>query len=104
MTDILDKYAPIASRHDQLLEVGPDPLGVCLEEIYSATEARVNGRRTILAGTNNYMGVTFEPDCLEAAEAAVRAHGTGTTGSRIANGTYGAHLIITVIKSFSDHL
>ncbi len=91
MTDILDKYAPIAARHDQLLAVGPDPLGVCLEEIYSATEARINGRRTILAGTNNYMGVTFEPECLEAAEAAVRNHGTGTTGSRIANGTYGAH-------------
>ena len=91
MTDILDKYASIASRHDLLLEAGPDPLGVCLEEIHSATEATINGRRTILAGTNNYMGVTFEPACVEAAEAAIARHGTGTTGSRIANGTYGGH-------------
>ena len=91
MTDILDKYAQIAARHDQLLQAGPDPLGVCLDEVHSATEATINGQRTILAGTNNYMGVTFAPECVAAAEAAVRDHGTGTTGSRIANGTYGGH-------------
>ena len=50
----------------------------------------IDGRRTILAGTNNYLGLTYDPACIAAAEAALRHYGTGTTGSRIANGTYGA--------------
>ena len=46
---------------------------------------------TILVGTNNYLGLTLDPECMEAAVAAIREHGTGTTGSRIANGTYAIH-------------
>ena len=49
------------------------------------------GRKTILLGTNNYLGLTFDEACIEEAVTAVRAHGTGTTGSRIANGSYGTH-------------
>ena len=89
--DIFDKYALVAGRHGKLLQAGADPFGVCLDELTSATEARINGRDTILVGTNNYLGLTFDPECMAAAEAAVRAYGTGTTGSRIANGTYGLH-------------
>jgi len=89
--DLFDKYALVAGRHSKLLQAGADPFGVCLDELTSATEARINGRDTILVGTNNYLGLTFEPECMAAAEAAVRAYGTGTTGSRIANGTYGLH-------------
>ncbi|MFQ5971604.1 MAG: aminotransferase class I/II-fold pyridoxal phosphate-dependent enzyme [Alphaproteobacteria bacterium] len=89
--DIFDKYALISARHDQLLEAGLDPFGVCMEEVYSATEARISGRRTILAGTNNYLGITFDDACIEAATGAIQKHGTGTTGSRVANGTYAPH-------------
>ena len=89
--DLFAKYALIASRHDKVLQSGADPFGVCLEKLLSATEARINGRDTILAGTNNYLGLTFDRDCMAAATAAIRDHGTGTTGSRIANGTYGVH-------------
>lgn len=89
--DLFAKYALIAGRHDKVLQSGADPFGVCLEKLLSATEARINGRDTILAGTNNYLGLTFDRDCMAAATAAIRDHGTGTTGSRIANGTYGIH-------------
>jgi 7-keto-8-aminopelargonate synthetase-like enzyme len=89
--DILDKYAQYAQRHAQLLALGADPFGMQLDELHSATEADVNGRTTILAGTNNYLGLTYDPDCIAAAEAALRHYGTGTTGSRIANGTYALH-------------
>ena len=89
--DILEKYAAIASRHDKVLELGVDPFGVGMDEILSPTEAMVNGRRTILVGTNNYLGLTFDPACIEAGVAALREQGTGTTGSRIANGTYALH-------------
>ncbi|MEJ2102463.1 MAG: aminotransferase class I/II-fold pyridoxal phosphate-dependent enzyme, partial [Desulfobacterales bacterium] len=43
-------------------------------------------------GTNNYLGLTFDPDCIEAATTAVCEQGTGTTGSRMANGTYSDHV------------
>jgi 7-keto-8-aminopelargonate synthetase-like enzyme len=89
--DILDKYAQYAQRHAQLLTLGADPFAMRVDEMHSATEADVNGRATILAGTNNYLGLTYDPACIAAAEAALRHYGTGTTGSRIANGTYALH-------------
>jgi 8-amino-7-oxononanoate synthase len=89
--DIFDKYALFASRHEKLLQLGADPFAVRIDELHSATEADIDGRRTILAGTNNYLGLTYDPACIEAAQAALRRYGTGTTGSRIANGTYGLH-------------
>ena len=51
----------------------------------------IGGRDTVLAGTNNYMGVTFDPSCIEAGQKALAEYGTGTTGSRIANGSYAIH-------------
>ncbi|MDJ0989975.1 MAG: aminotransferase class I/II-fold pyridoxal phosphate-dependent enzyme [Desulfobacterales bacterium] len=65
-----------------------------MEKVISPTEALVNGRHTILAGTNNYLGLTFNPDCVEAACNALKTEGTGTTGSRAANGTYNAHIAL----------
>ena len=90
--DIFDKYAQFAGRHEQLLQLGADPFAVRVDDLNSATEAEIDGRHTILAGTNNYLGLTYDPDCIAAAEAALRRYGTGTTGSRIANGTYGLHV------------
>jgi 8-amino-7-oxononanoate synthase len=89
--DIFDKYDTIIGRHDQVLQAGTDPFAVRVEQMISATEALVAGRRTILLGTNNYLGLTFDPDCIEASVDAVRSSGTGTTGSRIANGSYALH-------------
>jgi 8-amino-7-oxononanoate synthase len=54
----------------------------------------VGGRRTILAGTNNYLGLTFDPQCIDAACQALQSRGTGTTGSRMANGTYADHVAL----------
>jgi 8-amino-7-oxononanoate synthase len=89
--DILDKYDLISKRHSGLLEVGEEPFGLRMERVLSATEALVNGRPTILAGTNNYLGLTFDPACIAAGVEAMQTQGTGTTGSRIANGTYAMH-------------
>jgi 8-amino-7-oxononanoate synthase len=89
--DVFDKYALVAGRHGKVLQAGADPFGVCVDELLSATRGRVNGRDTILVGTNNYLGLTLDSECMEAAAAAIREHGTGTTGSRIANGTYAMH-------------
>lgn len=89
--DIFDKYAPFASRHAQLLELGADPFAVRIDELISPTAAVIDGRETILAGTNNYLGLTWDQACIAAGVEALERYGTGTTGSRIANGTYGPH-------------
>ncbi len=99
--DILDKYDVIAKRHSGLLDVGEEPFGLRMERVLSATEALVNGRKTILAGTNNYLGLTFDPDCIAAGVEAMQTQGTGTTGSRIANGSYAMHQDLeTAIASY----
>ena len=51
----------------------------------------MSGRKVILAGTNNYLGLSFDPRCISAAQEAAGKWGTGTTGSRLANGTFIEH-------------
>ncbi len=85
------KFQSLAQDRQNLLGQGIDPFGAPIEEIYSATEARINGKRTILAGTNNYLGLTFDKASLSAAHAALDELGTGTTGSRMANGSFSGH-------------
>ena len=67
------------------------PSALTNDKMLSPTRAIINGRETILAGTNNYMGITFDPECIAAGQEAMAEFGTGTTGSRIANGTYAMH-------------
>lgn len=88
---LLDKFKPLQEARDRLKALGIDPFGVTVEKVLSPTEAVVNGRHVILAGTNNYLGLTFHPDCIAAAAKALREEGCGTTGSRMANGNYADH-------------
>jgi len=85
------KFETLARDRESLLSAGFDPFGTPIEEIYSPTEARINGQRVLLAGTNNYLGLTFNRDCLQAAHRAIDEQGTGTTGSRMANGSFEGH-------------
>jgi len=86
---LLQKFREVAELRQGL--GGTDPTGVVVESLNSATEGVINGRPTILAGTNNYLGLTFDPQGVEAGRAALSSSGTGTTGSRMANGTYAGH-------------
>jgi 8-amino-7-oxononanoate synthase len=88
---ILAKHAAYRHAYDAFLAHGVDPLNVRFDGVLSPTEGVLNGQRTILLGTNNYLGLTFDEDCIAKAVEATRAQGTGTTGSRVANGTYGGH-------------
>jgi len=91
---LFDKLKPLAEARQRLAELGVEKFNVVMEEVLSATEAVVNGRRVILAGTNNYLGLTYDSDCIAAAAAAARSEGTGTTGSRMANGTLSGHVAL----------
>jgi 8-amino-7-oxononanoate synthase len=102
MTSLFDKYAPLQSRVDVMMKIGKDALGVQFDDILSATRGRIGNREILLAGTNNYLGLTFDTDCVAAAKKAIDDHGTGTTGSRIANGTYSEH--IDLENALAEHL
>ena len=92
MIDLLDKFDAIAGERQTYLDSGRrDPVGVVMTKVLSPTRAIIAGRETILMGTYNYMGMTFDPDVVAAGEAAIRDFGAGTTGSRSLNGTYASH-------------
>ncbi len=94
MTRLFNKFEPIKDALQSITGYGLESINVVMERVLSPTEALINGRRTILAGTNNYLGITFDPECIEAACRALREEGTGTTGSRMANGTYAGHIAL----------
>jgi len=88
---LLKRIRQFAQRHAESEQDFMAPLGAVIEHLYSATEGSINGRRTILVGTNNYLGLTFDNNCINACNHATRTYGTGTTGSRLANGSYAGH-------------
>lgn len=90
--DLLAKFDPIIQTRETLLASGvEDPFNLVMEKVLSPTRAICNGRDTILLGTYNYMGMTFDPDVLEAGRQAMTEFGAGTTGSRVLNGTFRDH-------------
>ena len=88
---LFDKFQTMADFQAELAERGVVPFGAVTEKILSATEGVVEGRKVILAGTNNYMGLSFDPRCIAASQEAAAKWGTGTTGSRLANGSFAEH-------------
>lgn len=88
---ISERFAELAHIRDSLDAVEADPSRIVMERILSPTEAVIGNRPTILVGTNNYLGLTFETDILKAADVALHEQGSGTTGSRMANGSYSGH-------------
>ncbi|HEX9805807.1 MAG TPA: aminotransferase class I/II-fold pyridoxal phosphate-dependent enzyme [Alteraurantiacibacter sp.] len=90
--DLFSKFDPLIKQRADLLAAGyEDPFGLVMEKVLSPTRAICNGRETILLGTYNYMGMTFDPDVIEAGKRALDDFGSGTTGSRVLNGTYAGH-------------
>ncbi|MEM6475398.1 MAG: aminotransferase class I/II-fold pyridoxal phosphate-dependent enzyme [Pseudomonadota bacterium] len=90
--DLLSKFDGMIQLRETILATGvEDPYNLVMEKVLSPTRAICNGRDTILLGTYNYMGMTFDPDVLDAGEQALRDYGSGTTGSRVLNGTYQGH-------------
>jgi 8-amino-7-oxononanoate synthase len=88
---LFDKFQAMAAFRAELAARSVAPFGAVTEEIISATEGVVQGRRVILAGTNNYLGLSYDSRCIAAAQSAAAQWGTGTTGSRVANGSFIEH-------------
>ena len=54
-------------------------------------EAQINGKRVVMFGSNNYLGLTTHPKVREAAKQAIDKYGTSMTGSRLVNGSMRLH-------------
>ena len=92
LRDLFSKFDPLIETREQLLSTGiTDPFNLVMEKVVSPTVAICNGKKTILLGTYNYMGMTFDPEVIAAGKRALDEFGSGTTGSRVLNGTYVGH-------------
>jgi 8-amino-7-oxononanoate synthase len=92
MTDLFSKFDGLIAEREALAATGVrDPFSIVMDEIKSPTVAMIKGKETILVGTYNYMGMTFDPDVIQAGKDALDQFGSGTNGSRVLNGTYKDH-------------
>ncbi len=88
---IFTKFEVLAQARAGLSDRGPSAIATPIDAVHSATRGVIDGKEVILAGTNNYLGLTFDPDVIAAGQRALAEFGSGTTGSRMANGSYAAH-------------
>ncbi len=72
-------------------EKGLYPYFHCLESRQDVT-VTMEGKRRIMLGSNNYLGLTVHPEVVEAGIRATEIYGTGCSGSRFLNGTLKLHL------------
>ncbi|CAN5864956.1 pyridoxal phosphate-dependent aminotransferase family protein [soil metagenome] len=90
--DLFTKFDPLIAERQALLDTGVrDPFAIVMDEVKSPTVAVIKGKETILLGTYNYMGMTFDPDVIQAGKDALDRYGSGTNGSRVFNGTFHGH-------------
>ncbi|MBM4135833.1 MAG: pyridoxal phosphate-dependent aminotransferase family protein [Nitrospira sp.] len=89
-TDLFDKCC----RFDKAKLLINEGLYPYFRVIESAQEPEVimNGRKMIMIGSNNYLGLTNHPKVKEAAIEAIKKYGTGCAGSRFLNGTLDLHV------------
>jgi len=76
---------------DEVREMGIYPYFHALESRQDV-EVIMEGKRRIMLGSNNYLGLTINPNVIEAGIKAVEKYGTGCSGSRFLNGTLSMHL------------
>ena len=88
--DIFEK-CQMRSRADEARELGIYPYFHALESRQD-TVVQMEGKRRIMLGSNNYLGLTTDPQVIEAGIHALEQYGTGCSGSRFLNGTLQMHL------------
>ena len=89
-TDIFEKCNKF-TKAKELMSVGIYPFFRVIESAQDP-EVLMNGRRMIMVGSNNYLGLTNHPAVKEAALEAIRKYGTGCAGSRFLYGTLDIHV------------
>lgn len=88
--DIFEKCLKF-TKAKELMSYGLYPYFRVIESAQDP-EVIINGKRMIMVGSNNYLGLTNHPKVKEAAIEAVRKYGSGCAGSRLLNGTLDIHV------------
>jgi 8-amino-7-oxononanoate synthase len=91
--DLFEKIQAFLPQVAMVREMGIYPVYQPLERNDGPT-ALINGKSVIMAGSNNYLGLTVHPEVREAAKQAVEEFGTSFTGSRLLNGTHALHIAL----------
>jgi len=81
MRDVFDKCSAFKD----------DKIAKATEASHGSTEVDIEGRRVIMVGSNNYLGLAGDPRVKEAAIEAIRRFGSTCSGSRLLNGTLTLH-------------
>jgi 8-amino-7-oxononanoate synthase len=79
------------TRADEVKALGVYPYFRAIEE-NEGPVVQIEGKKVIMAGSNNYLGLTAHPKVVEAAVKAVEKYGTGCSGSRYLTGTLDLHI------------
>jgi len=78
-------------RAEEVQELGMYPYFTPIEEVIG-NKVRINGKETIMVGSNNYLGLVNHPKAVKAAKEAIDKYGVSTCGSRFLNGTLDIHV------------
>ncbi len=89
-TDIFDKCSKF-TKAKELMSAGMYPFFRVIESAQDP-EVILSGRRMIMVGSNNYLGLTNHPKVKEASIEAIKKYGSGCAGSRFLNGTLDIHV------------
>ncbi|MER2598030.1 MAG: aminotransferase class I/II-fold pyridoxal phosphate-dependent enzyme [Caldilineales bacterium] len=89
MADVFQKAFQYTAAKDAIAS-GYYPYFIALDG-HEGAEAVYHGRRLLMFGSNNYLGLTTHPKVREAALRAIETYGTSCTGSRFLNGTLLMH-------------
>ena len=88
--DVFEKCIAF-TRADDIKALGLYPYFHAIEE-NEGPVVHIGGKKIIMAGSNNYLGLTAHPKVKEAAINAVKKYGTGCSGSRYLTGTLDLHI------------
>jgi len=89
--DLFEKITPQLERVKGVKEAGIYPYFHALNSGQD-TEIMMNGKKIIMLGSNNYLGLTSNQDVIDASVEAVKKYGSGCSGSRFLNGTLDIHI------------
>jgi 8-amino-7-oxononanoate synthase len=92
--DLLSKFEAYREAVAMMDPLQNKPFRTMVEKVLSPTEVLVRGKRTIMLGSNNYLGLTLDPELVKASQDAASEFGVGTTGSRMANGNFEPHVAL----------
>jgi len=89
--DLFDKCHQFTIAREAMA-AGIYPYFTVLDDNSEGTEVVIRGRKVIMIGSNNYLGLTTDPRIRRAAVEATQKYGTSCTGSRFLNGTLELHV------------